>query len=84
MLPEFKSTLSSHLESLEEALKENNPATLIRAVHTIKGAFLNLGLSECAKIALDIERGARISDESLDYHALVASLREIVNDILNE
>jgi HPt (histidine-containing phosphotransfer) domain-containing protein len=84
MLPEFMSTLSSHMERLEGALKENKLAALASAGHTIKGAFLNLGLSECAEIALQIEQSARNSDDTADYPSLVASLRLSVNGIINE
>ena len=84
MLPEFMSTLSSHMQSLEQSCKEKKLAELAKAGHTIKGAFLSLGLSECAEIALYIEQSARSSDDSVDYPALVASLRLVVNDIVNE
>lgn len=84
MLPEFIGALSSHIEQLEKALQGNDLAPLITAGHTIKGAFLNLGLTECAEIALQIEQGSRNSDNSKDYPALVASLSLIVNGIINE
>jgi len=84
MLPEFMSTLSSHMQSLEEANKEKKLADLAKAGHTLKGAFLGLGLSECAEIAMNLEKSARSSDDSVDYSALVANLRLVVNDIVNE
>jgi HPt (histidine-containing phosphotransfer) domain-containing protein len=44
MLPSFLATLGTHMEKLETALAENNPVLLGKIGHTIKGAFLNLGL----------------------------------------
>lgn len=84
MLPDFINTLSSHMEKLEESLEEDNLDSLAKASHTIKGALLSLGLSQCAEIALQIEQGARRADDSLNYSGCVANLRQIVNDIVNE
>lgn len=84
MLPEFIRTLSSHMEGLEESFQKQNYASLAKAGHTIKGAFLNLGLPEGAEVALQIEEEARIANGSEDISDLVSNLRQIVNDIINE
>lgn len=84
MLPAFVDTLSSHMQRLEDALQENNLINIARAAHTIKGALLNLGLSEFAESALQIELGARNFDDTLDYPELIASLRQMVNTLANE
>ncbi len=84
MLPEFMNTLASHMERLEGVLKENNFSSLAKAGHIIKGAFLNLGLTEAAEIALQIEEGGLLADNSIDYSFLVKNMRKIVNDIINE
>lgn len=83
MLPSFISTLSGHMMNLEKALINGNLEVLGKSGHTIKGAFLNLGLADCADIALQIERRGKEGDLSADYAQLVANLREKVDAIIN-
>lgn len=75
MLPSFLAALRSHMENLEKALEENDTVLLGRAGHTIKGAFLNLGLDDCAQIALCIEEKGKQGDTSTDFRSLVEELR---------
>lgn len=81
LLPSFIATLETHMENLENALKENNPASLGALGHTIKGAFLNLGLNDCARIALHIEERGKAGDHTADYKALVEDLRLKINPV---
>lgn len=83
MLPSFITTLGSHLQNLESALIEDDLVLLGRMGHTIKGAFLNLGLEECAAIALKIETGGKEGDASANYRQLVEDLRHRVNPLLD-
>lgn len=69
MMPSFITALNSHMDTLEKAVGENDLAQMGRAGHTIKGAFLNLGLLECADIALDIEESAKSGNSSVDYRS---------------
>ncbi|MBM9603207.1 Hpt domain-containing protein [Desulfopila inferna] len=84
MLPEFKKTLSSHMENLERIYRQDSLIDLQKAAHTIKGAFLNLGLQECAELAKKIEYGAADNDTTVDYAALIDRMRHIVDDIVND
>ncbi len=84
MLPEFKKTLKDHLARLEEIQKLDNLTELGKAAHTIKGAFLNLGLQDCAEVAMKIEDNASKSDTQTDYAALVGKIRSIVQEIVEE
>jgi histidine phosphotransfer protein HptB len=81
MLPSFLATLSGHMNNLEKAFAGGNLETLGKSGHTIKGAFLNLGLTDCAEIALQIERKGKDGDLSTDYARLVADLREKIDVI---
>jgi len=83
MLPSFITTLGSHLHNLESALIEEDLILLGRMGHTIKGAFLNLGLEECAAIALQIEKKGKEGDISTNYRQLVEDLRLRVNPLLD-
>ncbi len=83
MLPSFISTLAGHMANLEAALESGNPGILGKSGHTIKGAFLNLGLTDCAEIALQIERRGKEGDRSADYLRMVADLREKIDVIIN-
>jgi histidine phosphotransfer protein HptB len=62
MLPSFISSLSGHMTSLEKAFATGDLEALGKSGHTIKGAFLNLGLADCAEIALQIEhKGKKVT-----------------------
>lgn len=82
MLPSFLSTLGTHMEKLEIALAENNPIMLGKIGHTIKGAFLNLGMEDCARIALRIEEKGKQGKSSADFKKLVQDLRLQINPVL--
>ncbi len=84
MLPEFKKTLRDHLAHLEEVHKQDNLANLAKAAHTIKGAFLNLGLRDCADLAMKIEDKANQGDRHTDYPELISSIGSIVKEIVEE
>ena len=82
LLPSFIATLGTHMQNLERALHENNPASIGKVGHTIKGAFLNLGLKDCADIALSIEEMGKAGDHAADYKQLVEDLRCKINSVL--
>jgi HPt (histidine-containing phosphotransfer) domain-containing protein len=82
MIPGFISTLETHMRNLDGALLDNDPQLLGRAGHTIKGAFLNLGLEDCASIAIQIEERGRAGDKETDFKALVEELRLKIAPIL--
>lgn len=82
LLPSFIETLGTHMQNLESALHENNPTSIGKLGHTIKGAFLNLGLEDCAGIALCIEERGKAGDHGADYKQLVADLRCKLNPVL--
>lgn len=83
MLPSFIMTLSGHMANLEDALKSGSLDAMGKCGHTIKGAFLNLGLADCAEIAFQIERGGKERDHSVDFSCLIAALRENIDAITN-
>ncbi len=83
MLPGFISTLSVHMTNLEKALVSGALEVLGKSGHRIKGAFLNLGLTDCAEIALQIERKCKEGDLSADYARLVADLRGKIDIIID-
>ncbi len=82
LLPSFIATLETHMKNLENGLTENRPAVMGALGHTIKGAFLNLGLTDCARIALDIEQRGKAGDHRADYKQLVSELRRKIAPIL--
>ncbi len=82
MLPNFLAILSTHMCNLENALAANNPVQLGKAGHTIKGAFLNLGLGDCARIALDIEEKGRQGGDLRDIEKLIEDLRMVIKPVL--
>ena len=79
MISGLISTLSGHIDNLEEVLEEGDLEQLGKAGHTIKGALLNLGLNECAEIAYNIEVKGKAGERDADYKSMVGSMREIIN-----
>lgn len=82
LLPSFISTLGTHMQNLENALEENNLASIGEVGHTIKGAFLNLGLDDCASIALRIEERGKAGDHETNFKQLVEDLRLKIRPVL--
>lgn len=82
MLPDFLSALEGHMENLQAALAGGNLYKLGKAAHTIKGAFLNLGLPECADIALRIEERGKAEDSTENYQELVNQLENMLKDVM--
>lgn len=82
LLPSFITTLGTHMSNLENALAEKNPVLLGKVGHTIKGAFLNLGLQDCAQIALAIEEKGRHGAKLAEFVKLVEDLRLLIKPVL--
>lgn len=82
MMPSFISTLGEHMHTLDKALNGNDLIQLGKAGHTIKGAFLNLGLEECAEIALDIERSGKAGNSDVDYRQKIDILHRLLKPVL--
>ncbi len=82
LMPSFIATLGMHMSNLEKALAEKDPVLLGRVGHTIKGAFLNLGLQDCAQIACIIEEKGRHGAELADFGKLIEDLRLLIRPVL--
>lgn len=82
MMPNFIATLSVHLANLERSLEAGDPLVIGKAGHTIKGALLNLGLTEYADLAFAIEKMGKGGDRSADYTTLVANLRRLIAPLI--
>ncbi len=84
MLPEFKKALADHVTVLNEQNNSGQLKDLAKAAHTIKGAFLNLGLSDLAELALQLEMNAVKNNPEEDYDLLVSRISSSVAEILAE
>ena len=83
LMPSFIDTLQSHMQNLQKALASDNPQAIGEIGHTIKGAFLNLGLDDCAAIALQIEQLGKAGDRSANYPQLFEKLRDALLPIID-
>jgi len=83
MLPNFIITLATHMQNMERVLAEDDPMALGKVGHTMKGALLNLGLHDCAQLALRIEEKGKDGDRCTDYAGLVADLRNKINPLFS-
>lgn len=76
MLPVFFTTLMEHMASLEMVQESGDLEQLGKTGHMIKGALLNLGLSELSQKAYAIEKNAKEGNTSTDYKSLIKDLQE--------
>jgi HPt (histidine-containing phosphotransfer) domain-containing protein len=83
MLPDFITTLHSHMVNLEKSVAEKNMERIGKSAHTIKGALLNLGLEHSADIAYLIEKSGKSNDTSVDYDKMINTLRVRLSPLLN-
>ena len=84
MFPCFITTLVTHMQSLENALAGNDLSLTGKAAHTMKGALLNLGMGECAEIAMLIEEKAKGGGEdSADFKKLIEELHTHLASVIN-
>jgi HPt (histidine-containing phosphotransfer) domain-containing protein len=84
MLPTLLNTLKSHMNRLQDALANSSPLQIGKMGHTIKGAFLNLGLKECAEIAQNIEVSGKEGNDQADYQKMFDELCVYVDPILKD
>ncbi len=82
LMPSFIATLQTHMDNLRQALDGDNLHAIGELGHTIKGAFLNLGLDECAAIALTIERRGKAGDHLANYQQLYNELHHTLLPII--
>ncbi len=81
MLPLFVETIHSHMEKLEETVKENDHIAMKKMGHTMKGALLNLGVTELADLALQIESYSVNENNICECRNIVEKLKMKINDI---
>ncbi|MFA6901215.1 MAG: response regulator, partial [Desulfurivibrionaceae bacterium] len=75
-------TLAEYVGLLEQAAGQGDYPALVKNSHAVKGSLLQLGLADWAELALTIERGAKASDQALDYPGLTARLRAGLGGLL--
>lgn len=76
LMPSFIATLQAHMQSLQKAVAAADPPLIGKVGHTIKGAFLNLGLEDCAAIALHMEQRGKAGDDATNYQQLFEKLQD--------
>lgn len=82
LMPSFIATLKAHMQNLQKVLEGDNPLAIGEMGHTIKGAFLNLGLDDCAAIALRIEQRGKAGDRRANYQQMFEQLRDTLHPII--
>lgn len=78
MIPVFASTLKNHVNQLAELADGGDAEQLSRASHTVKGALLNIGLSELAELAFTIEKQCQNGENPMSYQPLIHELQHAV------
>ena len=78
----FIETGVSDLNKLQSAIEEGSEEKAVNAAHSIKGAAMNLGLTELSEIAKEIEEKAR--NDRLERTAEPARLLQEKLDIIDD
>jgi HPt (histidine-containing phosphotransfer) domain-containing protein len=78
MIPVFITTLRGHMDRLAELAAEGDLEQLGRASHAVKGALLNIGLSELAETASTLEQQCKTGTLAHDHQAMIAQLHTSV------
>lgn len=82
MLVSSVKSLTTSFSALYEALeKDDEFEEVFRLAHNLKGLLLNMGESQWAELARNLEMAAT-AKEKLDYHSLVREIQSGVADIL--
>ena len=79
MLPIFIATLESHVDQLATLAGSGDMQQLSRAGHTIKGALLNIGLTDLAAIAHALEKNCVNGSCSPTSQELIAQLQSAIS-----
>ena len=79
MIPVFVNTLRSHMDRLAELAADGDMEQLSRASHAVKGALLNIGLSELAETAQTIEQQCKNGNSRLNFQAMITDLQYTVS-----
>lgn len=75
MIPVFLNTLETHFDRLNELAANGDTAQLSRASHAVKGALLNMGLTDFAELAYTLEKRCHDEKSGID------SCRELINQL---
>jgi HPt (histidine-containing phosphotransfer) domain-containing protein len=68
----FKDSAASDVEQLQQAVATNNPAGVVRAAHSLKGASASLGIEGIRQLAMTMESDARNNSVTVARDNLVA------------
>jgi histidine phosphotransfer protein HptB len=78
MLPIFIATLQTHVDQLTALAENGDIQQLSRAGHAIKGALLNVGLTDLAETAHALEKICANGVGSSTCHELIVHLQDTV------
>lgn len=82
MLSNFVSVIQNHMNSLAAIVDSDDLSDIARKGHALKGALLNMGLTEAAAIAENVERAAGDGRRDLDYAVLWQQMQKMLEEIL--
>jgi two-component system sensor histidine kinase/response regulator len=62
LLQMFRTDAATNMQLVTDSLRRNDPDSLVRAAHTLKGMLKNLAMNSAAEIAATIENAGRDKD----------------------
>ena len=78
MIPVFLKTLVSHVDQLAAIAASGDLEQLARSSHAIKGALLNMGLTDLAATAFTLEKESKERTGAINAQTLIAELTQTV------
>ena len=81
LLPGFLAALSGYLDEMDAALTSQNRQELVRAVHRVKGALVNLGLEQLAGQTQSLEATVRQQDTNINDRHIMDQARSLIGEI---
>ncbi len=78
LIPNFLLTLRKYALELEPIHARGDLQALGKTSHTVKGALLNLGLTELADVAYAIERNSKSENREYNYRETIQELTKTI------
>ena len=84
MIPLFLATLHTHMNGLADLAKNGDIEQLGRASHAVKGALLNIGLTDLAENASMLEKKCKSGTLPENYQEVITELQYTISRFSKE
>ncbi len=78
LMPNFLSSLRNQVLELQPIHSRGDLQTLGKSSHKVKGALLNLGLTDLADVAYTIEQNSKSGNHEYNYQETIEELTQTI------